>query len=143
MVISALRSLEVRIPTQLVRRKLELSHLTPVKGSHLQDTNQAVTAESRLLFISKCDGCGELVQPSNLMYTQKCTSCGTLLGIPVEYAINDDINYESAVLEKYKVSSPTPLELIMAGLALSAKDRATQASHRYISYFPSWPFTER
>ena len=145
MVKSALRSLErsldVQTPTRNIRCKLELSHLTPVKGSHLQDTDQCVTAESRLLFISKCDNCGELVQPSNRMIPRNCLVCQTPLGLPVEYAINEDINYDASVLEKFPVSTPTPVELIMAGMSLSAKDRATQANNKYILHFPSWPLT--
>ncbi len=67
--------------------------------------------------------------------------CQTPLGYPVEYAINEDITYDSSVTAKFKVSAPTPIELIMAGMALSAKDRATQASNKYIPNFPSWPLT--
>jgi hypothetical protein len=57
----------------------------------------------------------------------------------VEYAINEEINYDESVLEKFPVSTPTPIELIMAGMALSEKDRTTQANNKYISNFPSWP----
>ncbi len=130
-------------PTRNICRKLELSHLTPVKGSHLQKTNQWVTAESRLLFISKCDKCGELVQPSNRMIPRNCLVCDTPLGFPVEYAINEDIHYDASVLEKFPVSAPTPVELIMAGMGLSAKDRETQANNKYITHFPSWPLTTK
>ena len=102
MVMRALHSLEVRTPTRIPRRKLELSHLTPVKGSHLQDTDQCITAESRMLYISKCSGCGELVQPSNPMIPRTCLLCRTQLDYPVEYTINEDIIYDETVLEKYK-----------------------------------------
>jgi hypothetical protein len=61
------RTLDVQTPTGNICRKLELSHLTPVKGSHLQDTDQCITSDSRILFISQCDKCGELVQPVNRM----------------------------------------------------------------------------
>jgi hypothetical protein len=107
-------------PTRNISRKLELSHLTPVKGSHLQRSNRCVTAETRLLFISKCDKCGELVQPSNRMIPRNGLTCNTALGLPVEYAINEEIYYDATVLEKFPVSIPTPVELIMAGMALSA-----------------------
>ncbi len=135
------RTLDVQTPTRSLCRKLELSHLTPVKGSHLQGTDQWVTAESRLLFISKCDQCGELVQPVNRMIPRNCLMCHTPLGLPVEYVINDEVNYDTSVLEKFPISAPTPIELIMAGMVLSAKDRATQANNKHIWQFPSWPLT--
>ena len=142
MVISALRTIDARTPTQPIRRKLEMSHLTPVKSSHLQNTDQCLTADSRLLYISTCKGCGELVQPANHMCPQKCLVCNTPLDIPSEYVINDDINYDAAVLEKYPVCTPSPIALIMAGMALSAKDRATQANNKYLQQFPYWPLTD-
>ena len=126
-------------PTRNISRKLELSHLTPVKGSHLQHTSRCVTAESRILFISKCDNCGELVQPSNRRIPRNCLTCNTPLGLPVEYAINEDIHYDESVLARFPVSAPTPVELIMAGMGLSATDRETQANNKYITHFPSWP----
>ena len=113
--------------------------MTPVKGSHLLNTNRCITAESRLLFISKCDSCGELAQPTNRFIPRNCLKCQTPLGLPVEYAINEEINYDESVLEKFPVSTPTPIELIMAGMALSERDRTTQANNKYISNFPSWP----
>ena len=142
MVISALRTIDARTPTQPIRRKLEMSHLTPVKSSHLQNTDQCLTADSRLLYISTCKGCGELVQPANHMCPQKCLVCNTPLDIPSEYVINEDINYDAAVLEKYPVCTPSPIALIMAGMALSTKDRATQANNMYLHQFPSWPLTD-
>ena len=75
------------------------------------------------------------------MIPRTCLVCRTQLDYPVEYTINEDIIYDETVLEKYKVSTPTPIALIMAGMALSAKDRATQMSNKHISYFPSWPLT--
>jgi hypothetical protein len=65
------------------------------------------------------------------------------LGFPVEYAINEDIHYDASVLEKFPVSAPTPIELIMAGMGLSAKDREIQANNKYITHFPSWPLTTK
>jgi hypothetical protein len=59
----------------------------------------------------------------------------------VEYAINDDIHYDESVLARFPVSAPTPVELIMAGMGLSATDRETQANNAYIMHFPSWPLT--
>ena len=122
-------------PTRNICRKLEMSHLTPVKGSHLQHTDRCVTAESRLLFISKCDNCGELVQPSNRRIPRNCLKCNTPLGLPVEYAINDDIHFDESVLARFPASAPTPVELIMAGMGLSATERETQANNKYIRKF--------
>ncbi len=135
------RTLDVQTPTRNICCKLELSHLTPVKGSHLQDTDQCITSDSRILFISQCDKCGELVQPTNRMIPRKCLMCQTPLKLPVECAINEDIHYDATVQEKFLVSSPTAAELIMAGMSLSLKERATQANNTYIKHLPSWPLT--
>jgi hypothetical protein len=59
----------------------------------------------------------------------------------VEYVINEDIHYDATVQEKFLVSTPTAVELIMAGMSLSVKDRATQANYAHIWPFPSWPLT--
>jgi hypothetical protein len=67
--------------------------------------------------------------------------CHAPLSLPVEYAINDEINYDTSVLEKFPMSAPTPVELIMADMGLSARDRETQANNAYIMHFPSWPLT--
>jgi hypothetical protein len=75
------------------------------------------------------------------MIPKNCLICHTPLGYPVEYATNEDITNDASVTAKFKESAPTPIELIMAGMALSVKDRATQASNKYITNFPSWPLT--
>jgi hypothetical protein len=60
----------------------------------------------------------------------------------VEYAINEDIHYDESVLARFPVSAPTPVELIMAGMGLSATDRETQANNKHITHFPSWPLCD-
>ncbi len=123
------RTLDVQTTTRNVYRKLELGHLTPVKSSHLQGTDRWVTAESRLLFISKCDQCNELVQPVNRMIPR--LMCHTPLGLPVEYAINEQTNYDATVLGKFPVSFPTPAELIFFGKHIyrSRPHNETRPSH--------------
>ena len=56
--------------------------------------------------------------------------------------ISTVIHYDESVLARFPVSAPTPVELIMAGMGLSARDRETQANNKYITHFPSWPLCD-
>ena len=140
-VANAIRMRETMSTTQSVRRHLDLSDMTPVKGSFLLNTDVCVTADTRLLFISKCSRCGELVQPNSYFTVKNCHKCNSVLELPVEYAIDADISYEPAALEKYSISKPTEIQLIMGGFRLPEEIRLIQSKGKYRTFFQSWPVT--
>jgi hypothetical protein len=59
----------------------------------------------------------------------------------VEYAIDADISYEPAALEKYSISKPTEIQLIMGGFRLPEEIRLIQSKGKYRTFFQSWPVT--
>ena len=72
---------------------------------------------------------------------KNCHKCNSVLECPVEYVINPDIAYEDTALEKYKISTPTEIELIMAGFRLPQDEPLIQSKSKYITFFQSWPLT--
>jgi hypothetical protein len=57
----------------------------------------------------------------------------------VEYAINSDVTLDASVLAKYKLSAPSAVALVMAGLRLSPAERTIQSHFEHLRYFPSFP----
>jgi hypothetical protein len=139
LVINALQMLETIAVRPSIRRTLDLSDLTPVKASFLQDSDDPVTADTRIVYIAKCTMCGELTQPTHQRFDVICHKCQTPIGAPVEYAINSDVTLDPTVLAKYKLSAPSAVALVMAGLRLSPAERTIQSQFEHLRYFPSYP----
>ena len=139
LVTNALQMLDTIAVRPGIKRALDFSDLTPVKASFLQDTDDPITADTRMVFIAKCTLCGELIQPSHQRFDVTCHRCNTFLGAPVEYAINSNVTFEPEVLAKYRLTAPTAVALVMAGLRLSSSERAVQSQFEHLRYFPSFP----